>query len=171
LFVYTCDNGWRQNPNKRNRDDDNSKRHPTEMGIRTPIFITHAGGIKPAVDKTTLASNIDIASTILKACDIAVPEEMSRLDLRDRGILQDRNRIFVEVYGHDSDLDMLNDINNGIQARVIIDGWDKLIWRPEYMELYDLKNDPDDQNDLREQNTEKVSALEEFLDLWRKETM
>ena len=141
------------------------------MGIRTPIFITHAGGIKPAVDKTTLASNIDIASTILKACDIAVPEEMSRLDLRDRGILQDRNRIFVEVYGHDSDLDMLNDINNGIQARVIIDGWDKLIWRPEYMELYDLKNDPDDQNDLREQNTEKVSALEEFLDLWRKETM
>lgn len=166
IFVYTCDNGWRQNPEKRNRDDNNSKRHPTEIGIRTPIFITHTGSIQPEVDKTTLASNIDIAPTILKACGIAVPDGMSGLDLRNSDLLQGRNRVFVEVYEHDSDIDKLDDLNNGIRARVVIDGWDKLTWRPTQVELYDLKNDLDDQNDLSKQSTGKVSELKALLDQW-----
>jgi uncharacterized sulfatase len=40
IFVYTCDNGWVQNPKVRSRSI-RSKNTPLEAGIRTPIFVTH----------------------------------------------------------------------------------------------------------------------------------
>jgi len=166
LIVYTCDNGWIQNPKKRNRFAPRSKQQPYEMGIRTPIFLTHPGKIKPVRDTTTLASNIDVASTILKACGIDVPEEMQGLDLRDRAGLQERNRIFVEAYDHDSDLDRLDERDHGLKARVVITGWDKLIRFPDHAELYDLKADPHETDERSAHNPEKVKELEGILDRW-----
>lgn len=170
LFVYTCDNGWIQDPERRNRFDSRSKREPYEMGIRTPIFVSHAGKIAPARDESTLASNIDIAPTILKACGIAVPEAMSGLDLRDSKTLQKRNRIFVDVYEHDSDLDQLADIDHGLNARVLIEGWDKIIKGPDGAELYNLQNDPTELKDLHEQSPEMATRFEEILSHWLTET-
>jgi arylsulfatase A-like enzyme len=170
IFVYTCDNGWRQNPDRRNDDDKQSKREPTEMGIRTPIFITYPGSIKPLRDKTTLASNIDIAPTILKACGIKVPDVMSGLDLRDTEALVKRDRIFVDVYEHDSDLDQLDDLDHFLKARVVIDGWDKLTWRPDYVELYDMKTDDDDQKNLANFRPQDVAQLKTMISEWLKAT-
>ncbi|EMI42238.1 sulfatase-like hydrolase/transferase [Rhodopirellula sp. SWK7] len=165
IFVFTCDNGWVQNPERKNVSI-RSKREPVEAGIRTPIFITHEGAIKPARNKTTLASNIDIATTILHACDIQPPAEMTGLDLRDPESLQERNRVFVDVYEHDSDLDHLEDLDNGLVARVVIDGWNKLIARPTGNELYDLKSDPDDRVDVSEKHPEQVSSMVSLLNKW-----
>jgi hypothetical protein len=53
-----------------------------------------------------------------------------------------------------------------LKARVVIDGWDKLTARPGQKELYDLKNDPDDQTDLAAQNPEKVKQLSTLIDEW-----
>ncbi|MGJ8651324.1 MAG: sulfatase family protein [Opitutaceae bacterium] len=170
LFVYTCDNGWIQDPEQRNRFDSRSKREPYEMGIRTPIFLSQAGKIAPARDESTLASNIDIAPTILKACGIAVPEAMSGLDLRDTKELQARNRIFVDVYAHDSDLDQLEDLDHGLTARVLIEGWEKLIKGPDGAELYNLKDDPTELKDLHEKFPGKGASLEETLSQWLTET-
>lgn len=169
IFVYTCDNGWVQDPEKRNRFT-RSKRGPFEAGIRTPMFITQPGVITPRRDADTLASNIDIAPTILSACGIEPPSTMSGLDLRNPAPLKKRDRIFVDVYEHDSDLDQLNDLENGLVARVVVDGWDKLIARPGGNELYDLKNDPDDRNNLADGNPKKVKALQEIIDEWMKAT-
>jgi len=171
LFVYTCDNGWRQDPGRRQQHDNKSKGQPTEMGIRTPIFVTHLRGITPSHDKTSLASTIDIAPTILRACGIAVPTEMTGLDLRDREALRDRNRVFVEVYEHDSSLDNLDDMDHGLQARVVIDGWDKLVKCPDRVELYDLLSDTDDHRDLGMENEKKAFELEAVLKQWLKGTM
>lgn len=170
LFVYTCDNGWIQNPERRNRFASRSKREPFEMGIRTPIFLTQSGEIEALRDETTLASNIDIAPTILKACGIAVPEAMKGLDLCERKQLQERNRIFVDVYEHDSDLDQLDDLDHGLNARVVIDGWGKLIQRPDHIELYNLQEDSDEQNNLHSESPKKAADLEEILSQWLKET-
>ncbi len=170
IFVYTCDNGWKQDPKRRSRDDGRSKRKPTEMGIRTPIFITQPGKTEVLRDKTTLASNIDIAPTILKACGIEVPEEMSGLDLRDTDALKKRDRVFVEVYEHDSDIDKLDDLDDGLVARVVVDGWDKLTKRPDRSELFDLTKDLDDRNDLSKKDPEKVARLEGILAEWMKDT-
>jgi len=169
IFVFTCDNGWVQNPKKK-ESSIRSKREPTEAGIRTPIFITHEGSIEPLRDDQTLASNIDIAPTILKACGIEPPAEMKGLDLRKPEVLQERNRIFVDVYEHDSHLDKLDDLKDGLKAWVVVDGWDKLIMSPDHKELYDLKNDPDDRRDLASTNPEKVMKLSDIIDVWIKET-
>ena len=169
IFVFTCDNGWVQNPKKKERSV-RSKREPTEAGIRTPIFVTHAGSIDPLRDSTTLASNIDIAPTILKACGIEPPKEMSGLDLRDTESLKQRDRIFVDVYAHDSNLDKLQDLKDGLKAWVVIDGWDKLIMSPNKNEYYDLKNDPDDRRNLASSNPRKVSKLQAMIDTWIQET-
>lgn len=165
IFVYTCDNGWVQDPNRKNRFV-RSKREPVEAGVRTPIFITHEGVIEPHRDSRTLASNIDIGPTILRACGISPPESMQGIDLRDAAALKDRDRVFVDVYEHDSDLDQLADLESCLVARVVIDGWDKLIARPGGNQLYDLKRDNDDQHDLSAVKPETVAKLSKLIDQW-----
>ena len=165
IFVFTCDNGWVPDPKRRNRFV-RSKRDPVEAGIRTPIFITHPGKIAPQRNSDTLASNIDIATTILKSCGIDPPAQMSGLDLRDVNAIRNRNRVFVEAYEHDSDLDHLQDIDHGLRGRVVISGWDKLTVRPNGMQLFDLKNDPDDRNDLSANKLEKTREMSLLLKSW-----
>ena len=165
IFIYTCDNGWVPDPEKKNRFV-RSKREPVEAGIRTPIFITQEGTIQPVRDTTTLASNIDIATTILNACGIEPPDEMNGLDLRDQTALRERDRVFVDVYEHDSDLDNLDDLQSGFKARVVINGWDKLIATPTERQLFDLKTDPDDRNDLAAQNPERLAELSKLCLLY-----
>lgn len=169
IFVYTCDNGWVQNPRKKNVSI-RSKREPVEAGIRTPIFITQEGTIQPQRDIETLASNIDIATTILQACGIEPPSAMHGLDLREPEQLKERNRVFADVYEHDSDLDQLDDLDSGLKARVVIDGWDKLTARPGKKELYDLKIDPDDRHDLSMKHKTKIAKLSDLIDTWLETT-
>jgi arylsulfatase A-like enzyme len=165
IFVYTCDNGWVPDSKKINASV-RSKREPVEAGIRTPIFVTHEGSIPSRRDTETLASNIDVPTTILRACGIKTPKEMTGLDLRDPNLLRNRQRVFVEVYEHDSDLDRLDDLDHGCLARVVIDGWDKLILRPNGKELFDLKLDPDDRTDLSSKDPDKASSLANVIDQW-----
>jgi arylsulfatase A-like enzyme len=170
IFVYTCDNGWVPDPKRRNRFI-RSKMGPYEAGIRTPMFITHEGEIESRRDTETLASNIDIAPTILHACGIEPPKTMSGLDLRDPAALEKRKRIFVDLYEHNGNLDRLDDLDDGLMARVVVDGWDKLIALADGGErYYDLKSDPDDRNDLAPENTEKVEQLSDMIDAWMKAT-
>jgi uncharacterized sulfatase len=163
IFVFTCDNGWVPNP-KKVGGSIRSKRRPVEAGIRTPIFITHSGNIEPVRDSQTLASNIDIAPTILKACGIQPPKAMTGLDLRNPSALQQRDQIFVEVYQHDSDLDKIENIDQGLIARVVIKGWDKLTAGPKTKQLFDLKTDPDDRKNVAQTHPEKVEKLSQLID-------
>ena len=57
-------------------------------------------------------------------------------------------------------------------ARVVINGWDKLIAvaGTKSKQLYDLKNDPDDRKDLASENAEKVEQLWDMIDTWMKAT-
>ena len=163
IIVYVCDNGWVPHPDRTNRYT-RSKREPVEAGIRTPIMIRYPGRIAAKRDKNTLASSIDIAPTILRACGIEPPAEMTGLDLRDPNSLADRNRVFVDVYEHDSDLDALEDLTSGLHARVVIEGWDKLILWPERAELFDLRTDPDDRLDVSVKRPTRVAELAKELE-------
>lgn len=169
IFVYTCDNGWVPNPERKNSYV-RSKREPVEAGIRTPIFITHEATIAAKRDSSTLASNIDIPTTILRACGITPPVGMQGLDLRSVQQLQNRDRVFVEAYLHDSDLERLADIDHGLKARVIIKGWNKLTQWPDRRQLFDLRKDLDDRNDIYGQNQDLASTMAAELSDWLKET-
>ncbi len=169
LFVFSADNGWRPDPEKVGWYT-RSKKEPVEAGVRTPIFLTHKNKIAPRRDQTTLASNIDIAPTILSACGIEPDQAMSGLDLRDSEALAERDRIFIDLYSDNIRVDALEDWDSDLIARVVIDGWDKLIARPDSRELYDLKKDPDDRTDLAAQNPEKVKELSEYMNDWLEDT-
>jgi uncharacterized sulfatase len=169
IFVYTCDNGWLPKPDRVGKPI-RSKREPTEMGIRTPIFVTHAKTIQARREPKILASNIDIATTILNVCGITPPKTMSGLDLREPKELEKRNKVFVDVYEHDSDLEQLNNLDHGLKARVVIRGWDKLVSTPTGKELYQLKSDPDDQHNLSDKNQNLVQQLSVMLDSWLETT-
>lgn len=169
VLVYTCDNGWVPDPKRRNRFM-RSKQEPVEAGIRTPIFVTHGKTIPVQRESETLASNIDIAPTILRICGIEPPPEMKGLDLRDTTSLHERNRILVEAFEHDSDVDRLEDPDSGLKARVLISGWDKLVARPDRVELFDLKTDPDDRIDVSAKNPETVATLSAELHDWKSKT-
>jgi uncharacterized sulfatase len=169
LFVFTADNGWRPDPKKVSWYV-RSKKEPVEAGVRTPIFLTHKNRIAPRRDKRTLASNIDIAPTILKACGIKPDKAMSGLDLRKPEALAKRDRIFVDVYEVNIQVDAVRDMDSDVIARVVVDGWDKLIVRPNSQELYDLKNDPDDRTDISAQHPDKVRKLSASIDNWLEAT-
>ena len=169
LFVFTADNGWRPDA-KTVAGYVRSKKEPVEAGVRTPIFLTHKNKILPARDKKTLASNIDIAPTILKACGIEPDKKMSGLDLRKPEALAKRDRVFVDLYEVNIRVDALEDLNSDLVARVVVDGWDKLIVRPTSKELYNLKNDPDDRTDLATQHPDKVQKLSASIDDWLEAT-
>ena len=53
---------------------------------------------------------------------------------------------------------------------MVIDGWDKLIVRPDTTELYDLKNDPDDRTDIAAENPEQVKHLSGLIEGWLQAT-
>jgi arylsulfatase A-like enzyme len=165
LFVFTADNGWVPDPKQINWYV-RSKKEPVEAGVRTPIFLTQKNRISPGRDKETLASNIDIAPTILKACGIEPDKKMSGLDLRKPEALAQRDRIFVDVYWDNIRVDALKDLDSDLIARVVVDGWDKLIVRPTSKELYNLKNDPDDRTDIATQHPDKVQKLSASIDDW-----
>jgi uncharacterized sulfatase len=95
---------------------------------------------------------------------------MRGLDLRNPLALANRKRIFTEVYQHDINIDKLNDLEDGLVARVVIEGWDKLIAGPAGNKLYDLKRDPDDRNDIAMQNPKKVQGLSSMLEDWLRAT-
>jgi uncharacterized sulfatase len=76
----------------------------------------------------------------------------------------------VDVYWDNIRVDALEDLDNDLIARVVIDGWDKLIVRPDRQELYDLKNDPDDRSDISRQDPDKVQKMSRLIDDWLRET-
>ncbi|WP_198027606.1 sulfatase-like hydrolase/transferase [Seonamhaeicola sp. S2-3] len=97
LFVYLCDNGWAQDPEKSDYLK-NSKRAPYDMGIRTPIMYKWAGKIKPKVDTETIVSSIDMVPTVLDVLNMEKPENLPGISVLDEEKLTQRDGVFGEVY-------------------------------------------------------------------------
>lgn len=175
LVVFLADNGWIQ----RTPETDfpagwnqpfapKSKRSPYDGGVRTPILLRWPGRIMPAKFETPISS-VDLAPTILGACGIAPPKEMSGQNLLDviaAGGRSDRDAVFGAIFEHD--VPDLDDPAAGLLFRWCRQGNLKLIvpvggGAPE---LYDLVADPQETTNLAAANPEKVASLRERLDEW-----
>jgi arylsulfatase A-like enzyme len=167
IVVYLADNGWIQNPDSGNFAP-RSKRSPNEGGIRTPIMIRWPGKIQPARDEKTLAGSIDVAPTILAACELPVPRSLPGVNLLDlaAGRTPPRQAMYGEIFSHD--VAQIDNPAASLQYRWCIEGSWKLILPVGTAggELYDLASDPHEKNDLAERHPDVVRRLTKRLDDW-----
>jgi arylsulfatase A-like enzyme len=175
LVLYLADNGWDA---ARGYKDIRAKLSPYEMGIRTPIFARWPAKLAPHRDDETLASIIDIVPTIIAATGIDAPSDLPGLNLMDRDAMAARKSIFVQSYTHDI-ADLARPVES-LMASVVIDGWHKLVIpgtatpdrphasAPASAELFDLKTDPLEKNNLAAEKPEIVDRLKQLdAGLWQ----
>ncbi len=169
LFVYVTDNGWIQDPDRPNRYAPRSKREPYEGGIRTPMMFRWLGTIEPAMDTITAVSSIDIATTILGVNGIEPTKPMPGVNVLNSELLNARDPIFAETYAHD-----FSTIDSSLYYRVAIDLPYKLIIPDEKnrpnaeVELFNIQNDPYENENLAESNPEIVIDLKMKIESWWK---
>ena len=170
IIVYTCDNGWIQHPEKINRFAPRSKLSVYEGGIRTPIMLSWKGTLAPRRDDTHLASNLDLWPTLAKLCQTPLPPELPGVDLTDRSAVAARDTIFGEGYAHN--IAKLGEPARSLQTRFVIEGDWKLIIphsanRPQAgPELFHLKNDPWEKQNLAGQHPKRMAGMRRTLDAW-----
>lgn len=177
LVFYICDNGWIQS--EKGSYAMRSKRSPNEHGTRTPIMFRWPGTI-PALDRPELCSSIDFVPTVLAATGAAGPDEFPGRNLLPElksGKAIERETLFGESFAHD-----IADIQNpqaSLLYRWVIKGDHKLLLtydgQPGKMkypptsgepQLYNLKLDPKEENNLASSNAERVTQLSELLNEW-----
>ncbi len=188
IVVFLADNGWVQTDKPGGAfGGPRGKRTVYEGGTRTPMLVRWPARLKPRVDDTHLASSIDIAPTVLKACGLLPAKEMRGIDLLDAEALAKRERIFGEGFTHD--VADLKDPARSLTARWCIEGKWKLIeptGRTEApraastapapspapspaaaeVELYDILSDPHERTNLVARHGEVVKSLRARLEEW-----
>jgi uncharacterized sulfatase len=178
LVIYVTDNGWIQSP-KNGGYAPRSKRSPNEGGTRTPIMYRWPGKIAPQ-ERTELATSIDIYPTILAAGGAKVPEDRPGLNLLPQLTEEkpiDRDHIFGESFAHDI-ADIENPeasllyrwvIKENLKLLLTYDGTTgRMKYPPKSFEpqLYDLKKDPFEENNLAKDHPDKVKELTALLNSW-----
>ncbi|WP_417382113.1 sulfatase [Gimesia sp.] len=181
IVVYVTDNGWiqyvpetdqeRKKMKRRFRYAPKSKRSPNDGGVRTPIMFRWPGKIKPA-EYDTLVSSIDIAPTLLNAVGLKPTKEMPGINLLEimrQGGKTDRNAVFGDIYEHDMiDID---DPASSLKYRWCVQGDWKAIFpsshlKDEKVELYNITEDPFEQQNLVSEHPEKARQLLKLTDQW-----
>ncbi|MDA9344003.1 sulfatase-like hydrolase/transferase [Algibacter sp.] len=167
LFVYVCDNGWRQDPDKSGYIK-TSKRAPYDLGIRTPIMYKWKGKIVPKMDNETVVSSIDMIPTVLDILGIEKPENLPGLNVLDEKALSERKGIFGEVYAHD-----FYTIENSMFYNMAIFPPYKIIVpdserkKGEVVQLFNIEKDPFEKNNIADEHPEIVNRLQEKIKVFR----
>lgn len=163
LFVYVCDNGWVQDPEKSGYMK-NSKRAPYDLGMRTPIMYKWEGKINPKMDTENVVSSIDMVPTVLSLLGIEQSKEMKGINVLDEEQLKSRKGIFGEIYAHD-----FNTIESSMFYNIAIEPPYKLIVpdsirkKNEKIQLFNIDEDPFEKNNIAESNPEIVEDLQEKI--------
>ncbi|PXA04050.1 sulfatase [Coraliomargarita sinensis] len=170
VVLYLADNGW--DPNHDMWNNHRAKLSPYEKGIRTPMMIRWPGKVRPAMDNVTLAHVTDLPKTILEITGAKDPGDLPGLNMMNRDAMQARDTVFVEAYNHD--IANLSNPAKSLFTQVVIHGWWKLLiptvvdpdrsfaTKPEGIELYNLKKDPYEKENLADQHPETVQHLKKL---------
>jgi len=169
LVLYVCDNGWIQQANSRGFAP-RSKRSRYDGGLRTPIMVRWPGRVKPRRDDDTPVSSVDLAPTILAACGLEPTARMQGVNLLDAKAVAGRKAVFGAVYSHDA-VDITKP-RSSLEYLWCVEGrWKLIVPGPRTAkaakpELYDVKADPHEKQNLAKQQAETVGRLRGLIEAW-----
>lgn len=177
LIVFTSDNGGIR---------DISSQHPLragkgsyyEGGIRVPYIMFWKEVIKPGTVSNSPITNLDFYPTFMDILNLEMPEKIldgtSILPILKGKNLKNRSLyfhfpIYLQAYNSKTD-DARDPLFRTRPGSVIIDGDWKLhhYFEDDKVELYNLKTDLGERNNLAEIHSKKASTLLKKLDAWRK---
>lgn len=170
IVVFVVDNGWIQDPNAQ-KYAPKSKQSQYDGGLRSPIMVRYPGHVAPRMSDA-LASSIDIAPTLLKACGLPKDQAMQGVDLLDDKAVAARKQLFGEVFTHNA-VDV-EEPASSVRFRWTRSGDWKLIVPTTSnepgaeVELYDLAADPTETKNLAAAEPKRVAELSQQLDAWWK---
>jgi arylsulfatase A-like enzyme len=178
MVVFTSDNGGiravsRQEPLRA------GKGSYYEGGIRVPYIVRWPGVVEAGAKNATPIVNMDFFPTFMEIAGVQLPNKIldgkNLLPLLKGGELDSRPLMFhfpIYLQAYSRKLDHGRDsLFRTRPGSIIIDGDWKLhqYFEDGGLELYNLKNDLGERNNLAQTNPEKSEELLEYLDNWRKE--
>jgi len=123
---------------------------PWDRSIHVPLAIRWPGRLVPRMANELLVSHVDVLPTLLSIVGVAIPptvqgRNLAGLLLRGEGELPDS--LYVE-----------GGLGTREEWRAVVRGFDKIVWnlREEITGLYNLAEDPREENDLRGQREHRV---------------
>jgi len=139
-----------------------------EGGTRVPLIVRWPGVIQPGATRTNAVSSIDYFPTLLEIADVKIPtnqvvDGQSLLPLlNETGSVKPRELFWH--YPHYPN-------QGGAPGGAIVAGDFKLIefYEDGHWELYNLRDDNGEKNNLAETMNAKAAQLAAKLDLWRRE--
>jgi arylsulfatase A-like enzyme len=142
IVVYTSDQGFYMGEHGWF-----DKRFMYEESMRTPLIIRYPGIIKPGTVSNQIISNVDFAPTFLEAAGLAVPGEIqgkSMMPLFRNVNASIRNSAYYHFYEFPGEHSVLKHFGIRTSRYKLIRFYDhKNFW-----ELYDLKKDPSEMNNI-----------------------
>ncbi len=169
MVLYICDNGWIQQEDSP-RFEPGSKRAPLDAGARTPVMVRWPGKVTPRRDETTLVNSVDLAPTILEAIGLSPTSEMQGINLLDQEALEAREANFSAAYTHDH-VDIERPVTSLMYLCVQQGEWKLILPNTDntdtdYPQLYNVFEDPREQENLAEDQPERVPQLRAVLRDW-----
>ncbi len=171
LVVYVADNGWVQSTTPHPAFGGlRGKRSPYDGGIRTPIMLRWPWRINPRRDEQTLAGSIDLMPTVLAACGLATPGDLPGLNLLDPAAISKRDTLLGEIYTHDV-RDLAHPAASLNYRWAIHKNWKLILPHgsqdpPAAIELFDLADDPQENNNLAARHPQRVADLRQRIQTW-----
>lgn len=161
LVIFTSDNGHEYDNLKDEFFNSNGhfrgkKRDLYEGGVHVPFVAVWPGKIKPATKSNHVSAFWDFLPTV---CDIAAIKPSAKVD----GISYLPSLIDDKQKEHDYLYWEFNERKGPLQA-LLKDDWKLVRFVGKHSELYHIKDDPEEQQDLYDKNTKMAKRLEKLMD-------
>lgn len=176
IIVFSSDHGGLSNSGTENKRELATTNYPLragkgwlyEGGIRVPLFVKWGNNFTPRVDDKSIILGMDLFPTLL---DLALNDKIEDIDgksykkiLKDKEDWKDRTVFWNELKSRPSSTGDNN-------ASVIRSGDYKLLYflNSDVVELYNLKDDEGELNDLSKKMPEKTEEMMVLLTAWKEE--
>jgi arylsulfatase len=169
VVLFLCDNGH-PITGIYNAGMRGAKVTPYQGGTRVPLFWRWPGVLKPGVDVTQLAGQIDLLPTLAEIAGARIPETL-KLDGRSLvPLLQDPKATWSDRY-------LFVHVGRWAKGKAAESKYDKCAVRNgrfrfvNNKELYDLQSDPGEKKNVIEEHPEVVAAMRKAYDQWWSEVL